>query len=321
MNLQHYAALVSTFALTAFTDPATAQTYPNKPVHLVIPYATGGSSDVMGRAVAQKLGEMWGKSLVVENKPGATTTIGIAYVAKAPPDGYTFLLAAPPLVITQYVYPNLSYTPRDLASVSLVAYYPLILTVPKTLPVNSMKDLVEFARSKPGATYASPGAGTTPHLIGEMLAQDEKLDMTHVPYKSGGQAVIDLIGERLTFYAGVPTEVVPHIRSGALKPIAVLAPVRSPLFPDVPTSTEAGYPRLQARSWSAVLAPAGTPPAIIKAVSENIAEIVRMPEFSGPLKDQGAVLVGSTPAELDAFLDEERGRYGPLVKAIGLKVN
>lgn len=321
MNLQHHAALASICALAAFADPAIAQPYPNKPVHLVIPYATGGSSDVMGRAVAQKLGEMWGKSLVVENKPGATTTIGIAYVAKSAPDGYTLLLAAPPFVITQYVYPNLSYTPRDLASVSLVAYYPLILTVPATLPVNSMKELVAFARSKPGATYASPGAGTTPHLIGEMLAQDEKLDMTHVPYKSGGQAVIDLMGARLTFYAGVPTEVVPHIRSGALKPIAVLGPVRSPLFPDVPTSTEAGYPKLQARSWSVVLAPAGTPASIVDKVSKDIAELVKAPDFSGPLKDQGAVLVGSTPAELDAFLEEERGRYGPLVKAIGLKIN
>ncbi len=320
MNWSYRAIVASSGVLLILSGPAWAQGYPNKPVRLIIPYSPGGSSDIMGRALGQKLGELWAQPVIIENKPGATTTVGADYVSKAAPDGYTLLLAAPPFVITQYVYPNLAYdTKKNFAPISLVAYYPLVLVVPTDLPVSTLKELVAYTRSKPGSTYPSPGAGTTPHLIGEMLAQIEKLDLVHVPYKSGGQGVVDLIAGRLTFYAGVPTEVIPHIKTGKLKPIAVLAPAPSALFPDVPTSTEAGYPTLQAQSWSTVVAPAGTSQDIVRKISDDIATVIKNPQFRDRLTAQGAVFVGSTPDQLAKFYETEHERYGPLIKKIGLK--
>jgi tripartite-type tricarboxylate transporter receptor subunit TctC len=311
------------FALSvvlAASSAAFAQSFPTKPVTMVVPYSPGGSSDIMGRAIAQKLAEVWGQPVVVENRPGATTTVGAAHVARSAPDGYTMLLAAPPFVITQYVYPNLSYDSRkDFAPVSLIAYFPLILTVPESSPIKSLKDLIAAARAKPGATYASPGAGTTPHLIGELLAQREKLDMVHVPYKSGGQGVVDLIAGRLNFYAGTPQEVLPHIRSGKLRALAVLGPQRSDQIPDVPTSTELGFPYLQAQSWSTIVVPAGTPKDIVNKISADVVKVTKMPDVRERLTAQGAVFVGSTPEELAKFYDGEHERFGPLVKAIGLK--
>lgn len=299
---------------------AQAQDFPTKPVTLVVPYAPGGSSDIMGRSLAQKLSEMWKQPVVVENKPGATTTVGTAYTAKQPADGYTMMIAPPPFIITQHVYPDLPYsTDKSFDPVSLVAYYPLVLVVNADLPIKTMKELVEYARKNPGLTYPSPGAGTTPHLIGEMLAQQEKLDLVHVPYKSGGQGVVDLVAGRLQFYAGVPTEVMPNIKAGKLRPIAVLAPTRSAQLPDVPTSTEAGFPFLKAQSWTTVVVPKGTPKAIVDKMSADIAKVTADPELRGRMMPQGAVFVGSTPAELAQFYKDEDARFGPLVKAIGLK--
>jgi tripartite-type tricarboxylate transporter receptor subunit TctC len=307
-------------ASVGLAGPSGAQGYPNRIVHLVVPYSAGGASDIMGRALGQKLSELWGQPVIIENKPGGTTTIGAEYVARSAPDGYTLLLAPPPFVITQHTYPNLSYdTRKSFAPISLVAYYPLIVVVPPDLPVSSLKELVDYLRAHPHATYPSPGAGTTPHLMGELLAQREKLELIHVPYRSGGQGVTDLMAGRLTFYAGVPTEVIPQIADGKLKPLAVLAPVRSALLPEVPTSAEAGYPYLLSQSWSSVVAPAHTPTEIIKKISADIAKVIQNPSLRETLTKQGAVFVGSTPEELAKFYEEEHERYGPLVKSIGLK--
>ncbi len=307
-------------SLVLLPTSGIAQNYPSKLVTLVVPYTPGSQSDVMGRAVAQRLSERWGQPVIIENKPGAATTLGAAQVARAAPDGYTLLLAPPPFVITQHLYPKLSYDSRkDFEPISLIAYYPLVMTVPANSPVKSLKDLVVAMRAKPGATYGSPGTGTTPHLIGELLAQHEKLDMIHVPYKGGGQAVIDLIADRLTFYAGAPAEVVPQIRGGTLRAIAVLGPTRSDQLPGIPTSTEEGMAYLQAQSWNAIVAPAGTPKAIIEKISSDIAAVVALPELRDPLTAQGAIFVGSTPGKLKSFLDGEHEKYGPLIKSIGLK--
>ncbi|HEV2508443.1 tripartite tricarboxylate transporter substrate binding protein [Bosea sp. (in: a-proteobacteria)] len=299
---------------------AAAESYPSKPVTLIIPMAPGGSSDIMGRSIAQKLSEMWGQPVVVENKAGATTTVGTAQVARAAPDGYTLLLAPPPFIITQHVYPNLSYsTEKSFDPVSLVSYYPLVMVVNASLPIHNMKDLVEYARKNPGLAYPSPGAGTTPHLIGEMLARREKLDLVHVPYKSGGQGVIDLVAGRLQFYAGVPTEVMPNIKAGKLRAIAVLAEGRSEQLPDVQTSEQAGYGYLQAQSWTSIASPKGTPKTVVDKISADIAKIVQQADVREKLIPQGVVFVGSSPAELGKFYKDEDARFGPLVKTIGLK--
>jgi tripartite-type tricarboxylate transporter receptor subunit TctC len=312
-----FAGLVSAFALI---PAASAQEFPSKPVTMIVPMAPGGASDIMGRSIAQKLGEMWGQTVIVENKPGGTTTVGTAQVSRATPDGYILMLAAPPFVITEYVYPDLPYnTRKSFEPVSLIAYYPLILVVNPSLPIHSLADLIAYAKKNPGLTYPSPGAGTTPHLIGELLAQREKLDLVHVPYKSGGQGVVDLVAGRLQFYAGVPTEVVPNIKAGKLRPIAVLARDRSHVVPDTPTSTEAGYPYLQAQSWSTIIAPQGTPKGVVDKISADIAKAITASDLRERMTAQGAVFVGSSPAELKKFYDEEHERFGPLVRAIGLK--
>lgn len=299
---------------------AAAQNFPTKPVTLVVPYAPGGNSDIVGRAVAQKLSERWKQPVVVENRPGGTTTVGAAHAARATPDGYTLLLAAPPFVITQHVYNNLDYdTAKSFQPISLIAYFPLVLVVPASLPVNNLKELVEYARANPGLTYASPGAGTTSHLVGEMLAKEEKLDLVHIPYKSGGQGVVDLMAGRIGFYGAVPPEVMSHIRGGKLKAIAVLAPKRSELLPEVATSPESGFPYLQAQSWSSIVAPAGVPQAVADQISADIAEAIKDADFRERMSQQGAVLVGSKPAELAAWYEEEHKRWGPLIKAIGVK--
>lgn len=309
---------LAAFLLT--TVPLAAEQFPTKAVTLVVPMAPGGSSDIMGRSVAQKLSEMWGQPVVVENRPGATTTVGTAQAARATPDGYTLLLAPPPFIITQHVYPNLPYsTDKSFDPISLVSYYPLVMVVNASLPIHNMKELVDYAKKNPGLTYPSPGAGTTPHLIGEMLAQGEKVDLVHVPYKSGGQGVIDLVAGRLQFYAGVPTEVMPNVKAGKLRAIAVLAPRRSDQLPGVPTSEEAGYGYLQAQSWTSIAAPKGTPRPIIEKISGDIAKVIALPDIKEKLVPQGVVFVGSSPEELGKFYKEEDGRFGPLVKKIGLK--
>lgn len=309
--------------LLLFSQPfgdVRAETFPTKPVTLVVPYAPGGSSDIMGRNLAQQLGDVWGQPVVVENRPGATTTVGAEHVSRASADGYTLLLAPPPFVITQHVYPDLKYTTdASFEPVSLVAYYPMVLVVNPELPVHSIKDLVEYARANPGLTYLSPGAGTTSHLVGELLAQRENLDMVHVPYKSGGQGVVDLIAGRIGFYAGVPTEVIPHVQAGKLRALATLAPERSQLLSDVPNAVEAGFDYLQIQSWSSIVAPKGTPQAIVDQISADIAKALADPDFKKRLMERGAVLVGSKPDDLKAFYVSEHDRFGPLVKSIGLK--
>lgn len=311
-------ALGLTLAIQA--GSVLAQDFPSKPFTLVVPYGPGSGSDIMGRALAAQLSEGWKLPVVVENRPGATTTIATAQFQKAKPDGYSLMVAPPPFVTTKYVYQNLPYDSRsDFAPVSLVAYYPLILVVNASLPVNSVKELVEHARKTPGVSYASPGAGTTPHLMGEMLARSEKLDMIHVPYRSAANGVLDVIAGRLQFYAGSPPEVIPGIKAGQLRAIAVLAEERSKLLDGVPTSTEAGFPYLQATTWTSIIAPHGTPKPVVDKISMDIAAAIKVTSFRERLESQGAVFVGSSPEALQAFYDKEHQRFGPLVTSIGLK--
>lgn len=310
------AVLVSVAGLIG---PAPAQTFPTRPVTMIVPYAPGGSSDIMARGLGQKLSEIWGQSVIIENRPGGTTTVGTAVAARQPPDGYTLLLAAPPFVISQHVHRNLSYDARrDFRAVSLVAFYPLVLAAHPAVPAADIRELVAFARANPGRSYPSPGAGTTAHLVNELLAREEKLDLVHVPYRSGGQGITDLVGGRLQFYSGPTIEVMPHIKAGRLKALAVLADTRSAQLPDVPTSREQGFPYFAASSWSTVAVPSGTPQAIIDKISADIAQAVKAQDFQDRFVAQGAVIVGSTPAAAQAFWDEEDARWGPLVRSVGV---
>jgi len=298
--------------------PAIAQSYPSKTVTFVVPFAPAGVSDIMARALAQKLAETWKQPVIIDNRPGASTTTATAYVATQPADGYTLLLAAPPFVIMPHVYTNLRYKAiEDFRAISLIAYYPLVAVVNPSLPIHNLKELFDYARAHPGIPFASVGPGTTPHLVSEYMARDEKLDMVHVPYRSGGQVLNDLIAGRITFYLGT-AEVLPQIRAGALRAIAVMADSRSRQLPDVPTSGEQGYGKYVGTSWSSIVVAAKTPQPILDKMSADIVTAINDPDFRGKLEGQGAEFFAS-PAEAQAFLNREDKFWEPLVKASGIK--
>ena len=228
--------------LAAFQTQAWSQSYPVKNVTLVVPFAPGGASDIMGRAIGQKLSEAWKQPVIIDNRPGASTTLGTAYAATQPADGYTLLLAPPPFVIMPHVYSNLRYKAlEDFRAASVIAYYPLVTVVSNSLPVQNLKELFDYARKNPGTAFASVGPGSSPHLMSEYMAREEKLDMVHVPYRSGGQVFADLITGRISFYSGPSTEVLPQIRAGKVRAIAVLTEKRIKQLPDVATSVEQGF--------------------------------------------------------------------------------
>ena len=240
--------------LVSLQSPSFAQGYPSKNVTLVVPFAPAGASDIMARAIGQKLSEMWKQGVIIDNRPGASTTTGTAYVATQPADGYTLMLAPLPFVIMPHVYSNLRYKAlEDFRAVAVIAAYPLVTVVPPSLPIHNLKDLFDYARAKPGIAYASVGPGTSPHLMSEYMAREEKLDMVHVPYRSGGQVMSDLVTGRIVFYSGPSTEILPQVQAGALRPIAVLTEKRTRSLPTgLPPSSRASASMLGAlgpRSW------------------------------------------------------------------------
>ena len=299
---------------------AWAQGYPSKNVTLVVPFAPGGASDIMGRAIGQKLSEIWKQPVIIDNRPGASTTLGTAYAATQPADGYTLLLAPPPFVIMPHVYSNLRYKAlEDFRAASVIAYYPLITVVSNSLPVQNLKELFEYARKNPGTAFASVGPGSSPHLMSEYMALGEKLDMVHVPYRSGGQVFADLITGRISFYSGPSTEVLPQIRSGKVRAIAVLTDKRIKQLPDVPTSVEQGFEKYVGSSWSSIVVPAKTPDDVVEKIGSDIATAIKDPGFRAKLEEQGAEFLNATPAQAQAFLIKEDKLWGPLVTASGVK--
>lgn len=306
--------------LVWFPALSFAQSYPSKNVSLVVPFAPGGASDIMGRAIGQKLSEIWKQPVIIDNRPGASTTLGTAYAATQPADGYTLLLAPPPFVIMPHVYSNLRYKAlEDFRAVSVIAYYPLVTVVSASLPIHNLKELFEYARKNPGTAFASVGPGSSPHLMSEYMAREEKLDMVHVPYRSGGQVFADLITGRIAFYSGPSTEVLPQIRAGTVRAIAVLTEKRIKQLPDVPTSSEQGLGKYIGSSWSSIVVPAKTPNEIVEKIGSDIAVAVNDPGFRAKLEEQGAEFLSATPAQAQQFLVNEDKLWGPLVTASGVK--
>jgi tripartite-type tricarboxylate transporter receptor subunit TctC len=300
--------------------PAEAQGFPTKNVTLVVPFAPGGASDIMGRAIGQKLSEIWKQPVIIDNRPGASTTLGTAYAATQPADGYTLLIAPPPFVIMPHVYSNLRYKAlEDFRAASVIAYYPLVTVVYSSLPVNNLKELFEYARKNPGISFASVGPGSSPHLMSEYMAREEKLDMVHVPYRSGGQVFADLITGRIAFYTGPSTEVMPQIAAGKVRAIAVLTEQRMKQLPDVPTSAEQGFGKYIGSSWSSMVVTAKTPDAVVEKIGKDIATAVDDPAFRAKLEEQGAQFLSTTPAQAQQFLVNEDKLWAPLVKASGVK--
>jgi len=316
-------AFAALAALALLAPGAWAQPYPSHPVRMVVPFAPGGATDIIARIVAQKLADRLGQSVVVENKPGAGTTIGNAEVAKAKPDGYTFLFAPTPFVISQVVYPKLPYDPqKDFAPVSLLAVSPFILVVNAAFPARTTAELVAIAKAKPGTvTFASAGNGTVPHLAGELFKLRAGVDLVHVPYKGGGPAIVDLVSGQVPMMFATPIEVSPHVQSGRLRVLGTTSLARLAAMPDVPTLSESGYPDFEVLSFFGVLAPAGTPPEIVDRVAADLAAVMELPDVRDRFAQQSAEARVLGPAAFSAFLARERDKWADIVKRSGAKVD
>ncbi len=313
-------------ALLAAATGALAQAYPAKAVTFIVPFAPGGGTDISARTVAAKLTASWsksgGQSVVVENRGGAGGILGADAVARARPDGYTLLIAnVGTQSINPVLYAKLPYNPDTaFAPISLICELPFVLMASPSFAPNSVKDLVAFAKANPDkVTYASSGSGGSPHLTAELFQLITGTRMTHIPYKGGGPAMIDLMAGHVDLLFASVLESSGHIKAGKLKGLAVTHARRSPALPDVPTIAEAGVPGGESGSWIALLAPAGTPAAIIDKLAADVKDAVGAADIREKLIAQGAVPQSSTPVELQKLIDADRERYGKIIRDKGLK--
>jgi tripartite-type tricarboxylate transporter receptor subunit TctC len=300
---------------------AHAQDYPARPVRIVVPFAPGGPNDIIVRLVVQKLTETWGQSFVVENRPGAGGNIGTDFVAKAPPDGYTLLSVGPGSLIINPLIGKVPYdTARDFAPVTLMARAPNALVAHPSFPASSVKELIALARSQPGRiNYGSGGKGSTPHLAGALFASMAGIELTHVPYKGTAPAMADLIGGQVQIaFLGIPT-VLPHVKSGKLRVLAVTGKHRSPELPGVHTLDEAGVPGYELSPWYGLLAPAGTPRGIVAGLAAEVTKIVRAADIRDKLAVQGAEVAGGSPEEFAAVIQADSLTWSRVVKDTGMR--
>lgn len=308
----------------AATAPAlAAESWPEKPVRVIVPFPAGGGVDFVARLVAQKLSEKTGQSFVVENRSGASGLIGADTVAKSPADGYTMLIASPAEVLVGAIAGQ--RTPydaqKDLTPVTLAGETPLVIAVHPDVPASSMEDLLARAKKDNGLSYGTPGNGSTMHFAGESLNLAASTSILHVPYKGAAPAVADLLGNQIPIgIVGMPP-IVPHYRSGKLKVLAVTSPKRSSAMPDVPAVAELpGFDGYRFTNWMGVYVPAGTPQAVVEKISADIGSVVQQPDTRKRLQEQGVEPVGSTPAEFTAFLQSERQRYEQIARQRNIRI-
>jgi tripartite-type tricarboxylate transporter receptor subunit TctC len=315
-------AVLATAAFCASTYAQSTSAFPSKPIRFVVPFPPGGTTEIQARRLADMLRQRVGQSVVIDNRPGANGSIGMAIVARAPADGYTIILAN---VGNWAVHPHLYKLDydviRDFAPVIHVATSPGVIIVNPTLPVKNVQELVELAKQKPGQlNYGSNGAGGFSHLAGELFGAMTGTRMTHIPYKGAAPVLADLIGGhiQLSFNSVVPS--LPHIRSGRLRAIAATGATRIPLLPDLPTVAESGVPGYEATTWSAIAAPSGTPRANVERLNREFAAILQSPEMKDVARAEGSTINGGTPEDFRRFLQSEHVKYGKLVKEAGIKL-
>ncbi len=313
------AALLAAALCLLAPIPASAQSWPTKPVRIVVAYPPGGATDLQARLVAQKLTERWGVPVIVDNKPGANTVIATDAVAKSAPDGQTVLLTAMPIALNPMLIAKLPYnTATDLVPVTLLATIPNVLVVYPGLGVSSLDDLIKLARAQPGSiAFASTGQATSTHLSGELFAKMAGVQLNHIPYKGSAPAHQDLISGRVSMMFDNGS--LQHIKAGKLKAIAVTSAKRVPWLPDTPTMMEQGLAGYETVAWYGVFAPGGTPPEIVRKLADDITWAVRSPDTVEKLTAAGAIAGGGTPEEFKKFLTAETDRWGPLIKDLGMK--
>ncbi len=298
--------------------------YPNKPIRLIIGFPAGGSTDIVGRVVAQKLGERLGQTIVVENKGGAGGTIGTDAAAKAAPDGYTLTLGTTStMAVAPGAYSKLGYDPiKSFSPISLVAVTPYLLVVNPQVPANSLAELVTLAKSQPGKlNFASAGNGSTTQLAMEMLNDVTGMKMTHVPYKGNAEADLAILSNQVQVLFGSMPALLQHAKTNKLRALAVGSAKRSPALPDTPTVAELGYPGFEAALWLGILAPAGTPKPIIDRLNKELVAIVATPDFKAAMDKNGADATSNTPEQFASLIQNEVGKYGSIVKKLGIKLD
>jgi tripartite-type tricarboxylate transporter receptor subunit TctC len=311
-----------TAALLAAIVPAAAQEYPTKPVRLVVPFTPGGTTDILGRLVAQKLTEAFGRQVLVDNRPGAGGTIGSDIVAKSPPDGYTLIMGhIGTFGVNPTLYPKLPYDAvKDFQPITLFAMIPNLMSVNPSLPVKSVKELVALARAKPGAiNYGSGGNGSAAHLATEYFKLMTKTSIVHIPYRGTSPAITDILAGNISMIiTGVPAQL-GFIKAGRLRPLGVATSKRLPLFPDLPTIAEAGVPGYEATQWYGVLAPANTPRPVVAKLNETLVKALQGADVKERLASEAGEPVGNSPEEFHAFIQKEIARWAPVIKASGAK--
>jgi tripartite-type tricarboxylate transporter receptor subunit TctC len=320
--LRKLAALV---AICALPWGALAQApWPSKPIHVVVPFTAGGSTDVVARIVSDRLTQRLGQPVIVDNKAGAGGAIGSDFVAKSPPDGYTLLVGtSSTMAIAPNVYNKLPYNPRDLMPVTLLGTADIMVVVnPTRVSARTVKDLVTYAKANPGKlTFASGGNGSISHLLGEYFKSMAKVDMVHVPYKGDAQMVTDLIGGQVDMAFGTAVAFLPHLKSGKLVGIAVTNPARSTSLPDLPTVSEAGVPGYEAVQWFGIAAPAGTPTAVIQKLNSELRAVLALPDVRTKFGELGFDVVGNTPEEFARFVRAEDQKWKKIADIAGTKLD
>ena len=314
--------IVATVALVS-SAPAPAETFPSRPIRIIVPYPAGGPTDVLARLIGAKMSAMLGQAMIVENKPGgAGGTVGAKVVSTSEPDGYTLLISqvgALTISPTIYKIPDTEVA-KVFAPVALVAVSPQLLCVTPSLPATSLAELIAYAKANPGkVNFGSAGVGSQPHVLGELLKLVAGVNLTHVPYRGSAPAITDLLGGQIQMMFDTPVVMLPHVAAGKMRALAITSPKRSPQLPDVPTVAESGYPQLEANLWSGLLAPAGTPPEVVAKINATFNEAMNTPEMRAALQKLGAEPQAMSPQEFGRFLAAETQRWSAVVTRAGIK--
>ena len=314
--------IIAALVLSLAPNLAGAQTYPNKPVRIIVPYAAGGAVDVLARTIGQALSKTWGQQSVVDNRPGAGGIIASQALIQSPPDGYTLILVAAGHPLNQFFYPKLPYdTFKDFTAITQVADMALTINVAKSSPIKDLKELLEQAKAKPGVlSYGMSGYGTSAHLAGELLNHTAGVKIVSIPYKGGAPALTAVIAGEIPLSVNPMSEVIGQLQGGTVRALAVSTAKRSPALPDVPTVAEQGVAGYACGNWFGFLGPKGMDPTLVAKIQKDIATALKDPSVVDYLAKNGSVAVGSTPQEFEAFMHAEVDKWGPVIKAANIKV-
>lgn len=297
---------------------AHAQAWPTKPIHFVVPFAAGGANDLLGRAAAEGAAKALGQTIIIDNRPGAGTVLGTDLVAKAAPDGYTFLVSSAGVLSNAMIRKSVPYKPEDLVPVAMIGLAPSVLVVPPNSPYGNIKEFVAASKSGAGLHFSTAGTGSTPHFVEGLLATKYGAKLDVVPYKSGAESITAVLGGQIDATSEASIVVLPYLKSGKLKALATTWTQRISAYPQLPTAVEEGFPEIRIAHWAGVHAPRGTPPAILDKMAAAVDAAMKDPATVKRLKDMGIEPIGGTRSSFQKFIDDERARLGGVVKATGM---